>query len=123
MIQMLYEPRIALRVALDAPHKVRLYAARVEYRDPVTNAVIVDFDPMTATACSLEIRKPDKTETVWTATLEGATDAGVYLAHTIANDTEIDQEGEWAFIGKITTPIGIRETRPAVVPALRKFQR
>jgi hypothetical protein len=123
MIQMLYEPRIALRVGLDAPHKVRLYAARVEYRDPITNLVVVDFDPMSATACSLEIRKPNKVEIVWLASLEGQSAAGVFLSHAIAEPSELDQEGEWAFVGKITTPIGVRETRAAVVPVLAKFRR
>jgi hypothetical protein len=101
-------------VGLGPPHRIRVpWVSRA------------DFDPLTASGGSFDVQRPGPTyaESVWTATIEGATASGLYLVYALQSTADLDVAGEWTLIGRLNTPGGPRETRPVPMFVLPKFQR
>lgn len=59
-------------------------------------------DVSSATVRTIEVKKPDRTTTTWTAVASG-TDA---IAYTTLADT-LDQAGVWTLQAKVTLPTGV----------------
>lgn len=72
----------------------------------------------TATGCKLKVRKPDGSETEWTATIHGTQ----YLKHiTVAGD--LDQAGTYAITGYLTLGVWTGHADPVFARVYGIFEK